>query len=416
MKSILLISVLCFAGCGGDDGDPGDGDTGVPGTDAGREDDAGSAERCGSAGDLRSVPCGLCDTGLAQQRCGADGFWEPPGMCLGASGECMEGEVQEERTSGCGMRSRICDDTCHFRDWVQTAPDVGECRVGETRTVTGGCDPGMSRPQTCSDMCGWVDAGACVDACGGTPRTEPREATEVCVPAGGFIRGFDHPSYPDAAPVGEVTITRGFWISRYLTTNRRWGECMAAGACTAPTSETGRFVFPDPSRADHPVQGITVAQAEAFCAWDGGRTLPTEAEWEYAARGPAPRTVAYPWGDTWSCAIAASMRCGFDRGGDFSMPDRYDALPATASYFGAEMMLGGGRDWVSDFYSETYYANPASLVDPVGPATGTYRLARGQTRYDLGPGYDLGVRVWGDAIGNDFSTVRCVRRSEGAPP
>jgi formylglycine-generating enzyme required for sulfatase activity len=123
--------------------------------------------------------------------------------------------------------------------------------------------------------------------------------------------------------------------------------------------------------ANHPVYFVTWFGADTYCK-SLGRRLPTEAEWERAARGPA--NSIYPWGPEWVAENANTSRS--TDGGDGTRP--IDSFPLGASPYGIYNMAGNVSEWVFDFYQENYYSLPESAgPDPRGPITGSFRVVRG---------------------------------------
>ena len=146
---------------------------------------------------------------------------------------------------------------------------------------------------------------------------------------------------------------RSFWLGRTPVTLGAYQRCFDAGACTEPA--TLEHCNWKTDRTDHPVNCVNAAQAEAFCAWAGGR-LPTSQEWEYAAKGGESRI--YPWGDappTGKLANYCDARCPEDWK-DAAQDDGYaetspvGAFPAGASRFGLLDMAGNVWQWTSTPY------------------------------------------------------------------
>ena len=166
----------------------------------------------------------------------------------------------------------------------------------------------------------------------------------------------------DSRPEHPVLLS-GYWIMRTEVTNEQYKSCVDAGACTEPANDR----WTDSAFAEHPVSEVSWQQAVDYALWSGGR-LPTEAEWEKAARGTDGR--AYPWGNE----ITGDTQLNYNAPtGDTVAVGSY---PEGASIYGALDMAGNVEEWVADWYADDYYAtSPAE--NPAGPEEGTFRILRG---------------------------------------
>jgi formylglycine-generating enzyme required for sulfatase activity len=231
---------------------------------------------------------------------------------------------------------------------------------------------------------------------------------EICKKASSTCR---RDGFLDEEPVHTVFLD-AFWIDQTEVTNAMYAACVHAGACQPPTdtpNKLPRMRYGNPEFADYPVTNIDSTAAEAYCAWAGGR-LPTEAEWEKAARGTDGRL--YPWGnDSPICSLSNSSPNFTACLGDTSP---VGSIPAGASPYGAFDMAGNVYEWVADWYGEAYYSRSPSN-NPTGPDSGEMRLVRGGA-FHLN---DAGIRStdrqtihpWGISATVGF---RCARRA--SPP
>jgi formylglycine-generating enzyme required for sulfatase activity len=213
----------------------------------------------------------------------------------------------------------------------------------------------------------------------GDERVSPADGmAQAYIPDGTFrMGGMDTAASSDELPDHNVTM-KAFWMDKLEVTNGMFTLCVQAGVCEPPQvfkSDTRDSYFSNPEFKDYPVVYVTWQQADAYCTW-AGRRLPTEAEWEYAARGNDYRT--YPWGDD----APDSSRGNFNYYvGDTS---RVGNFPAGASMFGVLDMAGNVTEWVHDFYDGNYYAQNVTM-NPPGPGSRSayfQRVVRGGTYQD----------------------------------
>src|SRR5207247_138126 len=138
-----------------------------------------------------------------------------------------------------------------------------------------------------------------------------------------------------------------YWIDKYEVTNAQYRLCVQSGVCLPPKD---RQIFDNAELAQYPVTNVTWAQARTFCQWRG-RRLPTEAEWEKAARGTDGRR--YPWGNSEE-VIKIRVRNGdLKPGANGTEPVGRQA--STVSPYGVFDLIGSVSQWVKDWYAEDFY-------------------------------------------------------------
>lgn len=228
----------------------------------------------------------------------------------------------------------------------------------------------------------------------GDTRLDDKGIEQVWVPAGCFTMGTEdaelerllaleppgwmQQAFSSEQPAHEVCLTEGFWIDKYEVTNAAWQAFAADGGYENEDywSEAGlkwlhrqRGSLPkacfDEEPNDHPRACITWYEAEAYAQWRGG-TLPTEAQWEYAARGP--ESLIYPWGNEWDDTKANVI--------DSQAPTPVGSYPEGASWVEALDMAGNLMEWTQDWLDPEYYQQGLK-DDPTGAEEGDIKAERG---------------------------------------
>jgi formylglycine-generating enzyme required for sulfatase activity/predicted Ser/Thr protein kinase len=201
---------------------------------------------------------------------------------------------------------------------------------------------------------------------------------QVYIPSGQFLMGSleaEPGAGKEEKPQHPVYLSV-YWIDQTEVTNAMYSRCVREGVCRPPRetrSSTRPAYFDEPGFGSYPVLYVSWQDADAYCRW-AGRRLPSEAEWEKAARGDDGRT--YPWGEYPPGRGMANFN---NQVGDTRAVGSY---PAGASPYGALDMAGNVAEWVADWYDPDYYpVSPAS--NPTGPESGEFRLLRGGSWFNM---------------------------------
>ena len=234
----------------------------------------------------------------------------------------------------------------------------------------------------------------------GTVRENPKDRLKyVWIPPGTFTMGCspgDNECYNSEEPPHQVTITKGFWLGQTEVTVGAYKRFVGATGRQMPPEPVfeGRPLNPGWGDEVMPIVRVTWDDAQAYCSWAGER-LPTEAEWEYAARAG---TTAERYGNldeiAWYADNSGRQRLDSSKiwkEGPANYTKRltengngmHEVGQKRANGFGLYDMLGNVGEWVNDWYDQNYYQNSPSQ-DPTGPTSGTQRVLRGGS-WDYGP-------------------------------
>lgn len=207
---------------------------------------------------------------------------------------------------------------------------------------------------------------------------------QVYIPNGVLhMGGYDVRAAPDEFPAHDVTLD-AYWMDQLEVTNAMYALCVNAGACDLPQNlGTARIAdyFGNSEFKNYPVVYVTWGQAKTYCEW-ANRRLPTEAEWERAARGDDLRT--FPWGEDkpdWRFANFNMLVTDTSRVGSYAMG---------ASPFGVLDLAGNVAEWTNDFYDFDFYLT-SPLANPLGPESSSSlnRVVRGGSLGDA----EINIRV-----------------------
>jgi formylglycine-generating enzyme required for sulfatase activity len=364
------------------------------------------------------------------------------GVCTGTKATCDDGNVCTadycDSTKGCqGLNVALpCDDGS-----ACTVQDI--CTVGKCGGTPVPCDDGnVCTDDACSAQTGCThtfnslpcdDGDACTsgDTCSEGACTAGPAACEVLIPQGSFLMGCV-PGDPDCdtcspdnidcrineKPRHKVTLS-AYYIDIYETTVARYAKCVSSGKCSEPAPGSV-CNWGKAGRGQHPVNCISWKQADAYCKWTGGR-LPTEAEWERAARGGLDGKL-YPWGDESPTCTPGQPNTVVK--GEYAGPAGCGkettwvvGTGSTKNGFGLYDMAGNVSEYVSDYYGKLYYWGSPEM-NPPGPGIGpNYNESRGYRGGGFGSGdaVDANLRASSRGSVNPYTSVqpsrgfRCAR-------
>jgi formylglycine-generating enzyme required for sulfatase activity len=269
----------------------------------------------------------------------------------------------------------------------------GSSGAGSGKDAAGSGGSAGARPSGSAGVGSSGSGGAQSVAC--TTSAQPGELVKV--PGGDFTMGcndaVDADCSDDEKPLHTVTLA-AFEIDRTEVTQAEYTACVADAGCDPPSCDWNC------DNASFAASCVAWAQANAYCAWAGER-LPSEAEWEKAARGDQGNK--YPWGNSEpDCAHANMAGCG-----DLALA--VGSLEAGASPYGALDMAGNMVELVADWYDKSYYGS-SPAADPTGPASGTRYSGRGGGFKSDAEFVRASKRDWYDAPDSAASLgFRCAR-------
>jgi formylglycine-generating enzyme required for sulfatase activity len=242
-----------------------------------------------------------------------------------------------------------------------------------------------------------VTLRASIEPAPGAVRVWARDGKEmVWIPGGSFNMGAspgDGNAAYDEHPAHRVGVN-GLWLDRTEVTNDEYRRCVDAGVCTPPRRTTS---FDDSNVGSQPVMWVDWYQAKTYARWAGKR-LPTEAEWEWAAR--TQRSTRFPWGDSWVDGAGNGLGAdGEDRWAGPAPVASFDPNP-----WGVYDMIGNAAEWVQDVYHKNYWEAPSDArpwTQETGPQVERKRVVRGGS--NLSPASRLRVSYRDERVPHGYN-------------
>ena len=360
---------------------------------------------------------------------------------------CNDGNactIGDTCTAGkCGGTAKPCadtnvctDDGCDPGSGCTNLPNTVTCTDGNACTegdacAAGLCKPGAGKPNCGGTGCPPTGSGG---SCGGGKGTcdsghcfwtDTTGYKWTLVPAGKFWMGCN-PALDSSCtgtgnetPQHEVDLS-AYWIGVYEVTATQYKACVTAAfaGCTVPSATTGDYAtYATGGKEKHPINYVNWAESQAVCKYLGG-DLPTEAQWEKAARGGCEvyagkdcktSETLYPWG---SAAPVCGGNAVMGYTGTCTALMAVGAGSASGqSPYGAFDMAGNVYEWVQDWYAVGFYGTaPATVKDPVNATSASDRVLRGGSLYSDASGVRAGFRLNGTpSNSNDLIGARCFR-------
>ncbi len=322
--------------------------------------------------------------------------------------------------SSCDDGNACTNDSC-ASDACQHVNNTAGCDDGNNCTTADACVAGVCKGSGPACGNGTCDCGESMASCA----ADCASAGMVLIPAGTFWMGCnaakDANCAADEKPQHKVTLS-AYYMDVTETTVAQYKACVDAGVCTVPSSQSPTTTYATyPGFPNSPVNFVNWTQAQNFCKWRGADfDLPTEAQWEMAARGSCDKNGStagdagcatamrtYPWGETTPTCAYAVMNDGTKFGCGTNATWAVGSKTAGDSPYGLHDMAGNVWEWNRDWYA-TYSAG--AVTDPVGPGSASLRVTRGGSFNYLSSALRAGTRDSHipSGAGGDFG-LRCTR-------